>query len=226
MTTAPAIDRIRRRTGEGGVGFSWAVLSFVILAAAGAIGMALTQPWLFPSMGPTVMLMFGSADHPSSRPLNAFVGHAVGIVVGVGCLFLFGMEGKPSAPVAGLSVGYVLAASLSVALTMLILQLIKLPHAPAGATTMIISLGVIATPLGILSMAGALAFTILATFGLSWLLWRPKQPWKEEQKEPPKPVPAATPSPAPAPSPEPASGQTPGDADAPPAVRRRDIRRS
>jgi len=83
MSQAPAIDRIRERTGEGGVGFSWAVLSFVILAAAGAIGMALTQPWLFPSMGPTVMLMFGSAEHPSARPLNGFVGHAVGIVVGV-----------------------------------------------------------------------------------------------------------------------------------------------
>jgi CBS-domain-containing membrane protein len=205
MTQAPAIDRIRRRTGEGGVGFSWAVLSFVILAAAGAIGMALTQPWLFPSMGPTVMLMLGSAEHPSARPVNAFVGHAVGIVVGVGCLFLFGMEGKPSAPDAGLSVGYVLAAALSVALTMLILQLIRLPHAPAGATTRIFSLGVIATPLGILSMAGALAFTILATFGVSWLLWRPKQPWKPEEKD--------------APTPTPAEG-------APPPVRRRDIRRS
>ena len=210
MTQAPAIDRIRRRAGEGGVGFSWAVLSFVILAAAGAIGMALTQPWLFPSMGPTVMLMLGSADHPSSRPLNAFVGHAVGIVVGVGCLFLFGMEGKPSAPDAGLSLGYVLAAALSVALTMLILQLIKLPHAPAGATTMIISLGVIATPLGILSMAGALAFTILATFGLSWLLWRPQQPWKQEPEK--------------APTPTPDKAEAPSDGETPP-LRRRDARR-
>jgi CBS-domain-containing membrane protein len=215
MTQAPAIDRIRRRTGEGGVGLSWAVLSFVILAAAGAIGMALAQPWLFPSMGPTVMLMFGSAEHPSARPVNAFVGHAVGIVVGVGCLFLFGMEGKPSAPVAGLSVGYVLAGALSVAVTMLILQLIKLPHAPAGATTMIISLGVIATPLGILSMAGALAFTILAAFGVSWLLWRPRQPWKQEEKNAPQPIPAAAP----------AEGEPPAAGAAPP-LRRRDIRRS
>jgi hypothetical protein len=41
---------------------------------------------------------------------------------------------------------------------------------------MIISLGVIATPLGILSMAGALALTILAASGLAWLMRRPNRP--------------------------------------------------
>jgi hypothetical protein len=66
---------------------------------------------------------------------------------------------------------------------MLILQLIKLPHPPAGATTMIISLGVIATPIGILSMAAALAFTIAAAFGILWLLWRPKRPWAPEKRQ-------------------------------------------
>ncbi len=66
-----------------------------------------------------------------------------------------------------------LGGALSVALTMLILQLLKLPHPPAGATTLIISLGVIATPLGILSMAGALALTIVAASGISWVARRP-----------------------------------------------------
>jgi len=103
---------------------------------------------------------------------------------------------------------------------MLILQLIKLPHAPAGATTMIISLGVIATPMGILSMAGALAFTILATFGLSWLLWRPKQPWKHESEKDQAPAPGE----AEAPAPGKAEAPAPSDGEAPP-LRRRDTRR-
>jgi CBS-domain-containing membrane protein len=183
MSRSPIIERIRRRAGEAGVGITWAVLSFVILAASGAIGIALTLPWLFPSMGPTVMLMFGSPEDPSARPLNAAVGHAVGIIVGVGCLFVTGMNGQPSAPEAGLSPGYVIGGALSVALTMLILQLLKLPHPPAGATTMIISLGVIATPPGILSMAGALALTIVAAYGFSWLLSR-KEPAGREGSRP------------------------------------------
>lgn len=173
MSQTTIIERIRRRTGEAGVGITWAVVSFIILAASGAIGIALALPWLFPSMGPTLMLMFGSPEDPSARPLNAAVGHSVGIIVGIGCLFLTGMNGHPSAPVAGLSLGYVLGGALSVALTMLILQLLKLPHPPAGATTLIISLGVIATPLGILSMAGALALTIVAASGISWVARRP-----------------------------------------------------
>ncbi len=78
MSRPTIIERIRRRTGEAGVGITWAVVSFIILAASGAIGIALALPWLFPSMGPTVMLMFGSPEDPSARPLNAAVGHARG----------------------------------------------------------------------------------------------------------------------------------------------------
>jgi hypothetical protein len=64
----------------------------------------------------------------------------------------------------------VLAAAFSVAITAFVLSALKLPHPPAGATTMIISLGVIADPIGILSMASALAFVIIASWGLNVLL--------------------------------------------------------
>src|SRR4051812_35745201 len=117
MTSTSVLGRVKRRAGEIGAASYAAVLSLIVLAASGAIGLALASPWLFPSLGPTVMLFFGTPEHPSSRPLNAAVGHAVGIAAGVGCLFLFGMNGKPSAPSAGLTVGYVLAGALSVALT-------------------------------------------------------------------------------------------------------------
>jgi hypothetical protein len=48
-----------------------AVLSSIVLAASGAIGLALHAPWLFPSLGPTVMLFFESPQEKSSRPSNA-----------------------------------------------------------------------------------------------------------------------------------------------------------
>jgi CBS-domain-containing membrane protein len=164
------LSRLTARAGETGAGLYTGVLSLVVLAASGAIGLALSSPWLFPSLGPTVMLIFGSPREASSRPVNAAVGHAVALVAGVACLFLFGMNGKPSAPSAGLTVGYVLGGALSVALTALVLHLLKLQHPPAGATTLIVSLGVIATPVGILSMAAAIAFTIIAGWGLNWAL--------------------------------------------------------
>ena len=164
------LSRVTKRAGEAGAGVYTGVLSLVVLAASGAIGIALSSPWLFPSLGPTVMLIFGAPKEPSSRPLNAAAGHAVAIVAGVVCLLLFGLNGKPSAPSAGLTPGYVLAGAVSVALTALVLHLLKLPHPPAGATTLIVSLGVIATPLGILAMAAAIAFTIIVGWGLNWAL--------------------------------------------------------
>ena len=179
MSAPSILERATRRAGAAGAGVYVGVLSLVVLAASGAIGMLLTSPWLFPSLGPTVMVLFGTPREQSARPVDAAVGHGVGIVAGVLCLFLFGMNGKPSAVEAGLSLGYVLGGALSVALTAFVLHCLKLQHPPAGATTLIISLGVIATPLGILSMAAALAFTIAASWGLNWLLGeRPQGLWK------------------------------------------------
>jgi hypothetical protein len=42
------------------------MLSIVVLALAGAVGLVLHLPWLFPSLGPTVMLFFESPEQPSS----------------------------------------------------------------------------------------------------------------------------------------------------------------
>jgi HPP family protein len=170
MTDQTILERIRARAGSIGIGAYVGLLSLVVLATSGGIGLLLVTPWLFPSLGPTVMLIAGSPRHPSSRPLNAAVGHLVGIVAGAGCFYAFGLNGQPPAPVGGLTPAYVLAAALSVAITAFALQALKLPHPPAGATTLIISLGVIATPVGILTMAAAIAFTIAACWGVSLLL--------------------------------------------------------
>jgi hypothetical protein len=170
MSRPSVLERVSARAGALGAGAYVGVLSLVVLAASGAIGLLLVSPWLFPSLGPTVMVLFGTPRQRAARPLDATVGHGVGIVAGVLCLFVFGMNGKPSAPDAGLSLGYLLAGALSVALTAFVLHLLKLQHPPAGATTLIISLGVIATPVGILSMAAAIAFTIAACWGLNLLL--------------------------------------------------------
>lgn len=146
MARPPLIESIRQRAGGPGVAVTITVVCFVVLASSGVIGLLIATPWLFPSLGPTVMVMLGSPRDPSARPLNAMIGHGVGIAVGVGCLFLFGEAGHPSAPVAGLTWGYVLAGATSVALTALVLDMLERPHPPAGATTLIISLGIIATP--------------------------------------------------------------------------------
>ncbi|MDQ0755232.1 HPP family protein [Arthrobacter sp. B3I4] len=166
----PLLERLKARRTMLGPAVYAAVLSLVLLALSGVAGLALHLPWLFPSLGPTVMLFFESPDQPSSRPANTLVGHLTGLVMGVLCLYAVGLKGSPPAPVGGLSVAYVAAGALSVALTTLLLTWLRKPHPPAGATTLIVSLGILTTPPELLSMAGAVVLITAAGWGLNLLL--------------------------------------------------------
>lgn len=164
------LARARERFGELGAAAYAAILSLVVIALVGTIGLVSQLPWLFPSLGPTVMLFFESPRQPASRPLNTLVGHGVGILVGIGCLSMFGLFGHPAATIAGLDSRYLFSGALSVAVTTLILTLIKLPHPPAGASTLIVSLGILSTPPQLFSMVGAVVFITIIGWGLNILL--------------------------------------------------------
>ncbi|MFC7403449.1 HPP family protein [Citricoccus sp. GCM10030269] len=164
------LEWLKGRAGSVGAGVYAAMLSLVVLAGAGAVGLALHQPWLFPSLGPTVMLFFESPQMDSSRPRNSLVGHAVGLVAGIGALYVFGLQDAPSAPVGGLTGAYLLAGAVSVAVTTLVLTAIRTPHPPAGATTLIVSLGILTGPSAWASMAGAIVLITVVGWGLNVLL--------------------------------------------------------
>jgi HPP family protein len=162
------LSRVTSRAGEAGAGLYTGVLSLIVLAVSGAIGLALSSPWLFPSLGPTVMLFFQSPRQRASRPVNALVGHGVALAAGVLCLAVFGLFDDPSVPDAGLTPAYLAAGAVSVALTTGVLALLRLEHPPAGATTLIVSLGIIRGASGLLSMAGGVVLVVL----VGWLLDR------------------------------------------------------
>ena len=169
----PLAEVVQRR----GPGAAYAgLLSLVVLTISGLVGLLLKQPWLFPSLGPTVMIFFQSPRNAAARPLNTIVGHFVGIVVGLLCLLAVGQAGHPSAPVAGLNPQYLIAGVLSVGITTAVLTLVHLPHPPAGATTLIVSLGILQGAPALLSMAGAIVLiTVLGWAADRLLLGRPPQ---------------------------------------------------
>ena len=170
------LKTLKDKAGSVGAGLYAAVLSLVVLAGSGAVGLMLHQPWLFPSLGPTVMLFFESPDQKASRPLNSLVGHGVGLLAGAAVLYGLGLQDDPAAPSHGLTPAYLLAGVVSVALTTLVLTVIKIPHPPAGATTLIVSLGVLTTPGELASMAAAVVLITALGWGLNILLGaHPKQ---------------------------------------------------
>src|SRR3954468_2272045 len=84
-----------------------------VLLLAGFVGLGLRQPWLFPSLGPTLMMFFEAPSAATTRPVDVLVGHGVGILAGLAALTVFGLRTHPSAVQEGLSLSRVLAAALS-----------------------------------------------------------------------------------------------------------------
>ncbi len=153
------------------------VNGFVTIGLLGAIAALSGTPFVFPSLGPTAFLFFFSPSSPSATPRHAILGHAVGIACGYGALALFGLTHAGPATVVGVTPARVLAAALSFAATGALMVLLRAAHPPAGATTLLISLGALTRPthLVLIELAvGVLAvqaIVINRLAGLDYPLW-------------------------------------------------------
>jgi len=174
------VGRFETRWGPLGTGLVGLVGCGGALAAVGVIAWRSGLPWVFPSLGPTALLVFESPLRPQASPRHTLVGHGVAIVVGYACLVAFGLTSTPAATVSGFSPARVGAASLAVAMTTLLLHVLRSAHPPAGATTLIVSLGILRTVADLAVIAGAvLVVTVLGwTFnraaGIAVPVWSPR----------------------------------------------------
>lgn len=150
-------------------------ISMVLISA---IALLTHEPFVFPSLGPTAFLLFYAARNPVSSPYNTVIGHLVGVVAGYLSLLAMGLQ-NASADLTDVTWPRAGAAALSLSLTAGAMVLLNAPHPPAGATTLIISLGVLHTlpQMGIV-MAGVVVLVLQAEFvnwaaGVEYPLWRP-----------------------------------------------------
>lgn len=153
------------------------VASIGILAAA---AWATGSPFVFPSLGPTAFLFFYTPTAASAAPRNTIFGHLIGAISGYVALLLFGLTAAAPALETGVSAARVGAAALSLGLTSGLMVWLRVPHPPAGATTLIVSLGILRTPaqLAVLMLAVVLltvqGFVINRLAGIDYPLWRPR----------------------------------------------------
>lgn len=137
------------------------------------------SPFVFPSLGPTAFLFFYTPRAPSASPRNTLIGHTIGVLAGYFSLVVTGLTAAGPALAVGVSWPRVIAAALSLGLTAGLMVLFKSPHPPAGATTLIISLGILTKPwqLVLLLIAVVLlttqAFVINRSAGIPYPLWNP-----------------------------------------------------
>lgn len=150
------------------------LISIAIMSAA-AWGTG--QPFIFPSLGPTAFLFFYTPSAPAASPRNALGGHLVGVLAGYLALVVFGLTDAGPAVAEGVSAARVGAAALSLGLTSGVMVWLRVPHPPAGATTLIISLGILRTPWQLVVLMAAVGLLTLQAIlinrlaGLDYPFW-------------------------------------------------------
>jgi len=107
----------------------------------GALSMLLSEPLLIPAVGGSVYMVLSAPEAETSAPKNVLVGHAVAASVGWLVLAIFGLRGVPGGQTAALSWTRIAAIAVSLALTNGFLRWARCSHGPAGASTMIVSIG-------------------------------------------------------------------------------------
>lgn len=159
----------------------WAVfvllMGFISIAILAVVAMVSHTAFVFPSLGPTAILFFFHPMSASASPRHALYGHAIGILCGYGSLALLGLQRAGSEMSGIISARRLFAVALSLAATAFFMVLLKVAHAPAGATTLLISLGIITRPFDLLVIEIAVALLCLQALsinrlaGLNYPLW-------------------------------------------------------
>ncbi|MGB8967142.1 MAG: HPP family protein [Candidatus Cybelea sp.] len=148
---------------------------FVAMLVSGALAILTGRPFLFPSLGPSAIMLFGNPLEAASSPRNVLVGHFIGAGSGYAGLAATGLLGVPFT--ATMDGHRVLAAAIALALTAALTIATRSEHPPAGATTLIVSLGILPWLVDYLVIMFAVAaLTLLALIvnrlrGVNYPIW-------------------------------------------------------
>ena len=160
------------------MGFFALVNGIISIAVMSTAALVTGAPFIFPSLGPTAFLHFYTPTAPAASPRNTIIGHAIGAGAGYLALVIFGLTDAGPALVEGVAWDRVGAAALSLGLTSGLMVWLRAPHPPAGATTLIVSLGILPDPvdLAVLMLAVAAlvgqAYVINHLAGIDYPRWR------------------------------------------------------
>lgn len=122
----------------------------LLLSTTGLLAWLSGLPMLFPSLGPSAFVLALFQDSEAATPRRVIGSHAIGVVAGLATYHLLaGGVTMTSAMEPGSLEGLRLAASgvLATVVTVAGMLATDTRHPPACATTLIVSLGVLSTPL-------------------------------------------------------------------------------
>lgn len=152
--------------------------SLLAIALSGLAAWAFDEPLLFPSLGATAFLFFETPMAEVASPRNAIIGHGVAIVAAMVAIAVFGLLDAPSAYETGVVPARIGAVALAVALTGGTLRLLRAAHPPAGATTIIVSSGLLDKPEQLVAVAVGVVLLTIAGVTLNRVMGVPAPAWR------------------------------------------------
>jgi len=159
---------MRRRVGTS----LYAGLLFTVL---GAIAWGSAQPFIFPSLGPTAFVLAFDRRSQRTRTYRIVGSHLIGGIAGLLAWSVVAAGVSITAVPPPLSVeGFRLTASATVSIVLTSWTMIATDtiHPPACATTLIVSLGLLSTPLRVGIIVGSVTILVLFHAGVLSLFRR------------------------------------------------------
>ena len=160
------------------------VNGFLSIALLALLAVVTGVPFVFPSLGPTAYQLFFSPRAESSAPRNTLIGHFIGLVCGYAGFRVAGMPVSTALASGDFDWRPVVAAALSLGSTAALMILLKASHPPAGATTLIVSLGIITKLPYLSSIEIAVLVLTVQAFCINRLAGLPYPVWKAPRLSP------------------------------------------
>jgi len=172
-------DWLYKKWGNRGNAIYTFVGGLLTIALSGSLAWALKEPLVFPSLGATAFLFFETPMAEVASPRNTLIGHYTGALVATLWLFVFGLQDHPNVLVMGegFTPERAAAVALSVACTGGVLRLLRAAHPPAGATTVIVSVGFLHTAEQLAVLAAGVALLTVTAHLTNRVLGVPAPRW-------------------------------------------------
>jgi CBS domain-containing membrane protein len=126
---------------------AWSALApMALILIPTVLAIVVDSAFLFVSLGPIILQAIERPLAPASSPRSTILGNGIALAVGYACLAAFGLRAAPSSLDAGVTVTRAAAAVVAIGATGALITLVRAIHPPAGATTLLVTLGIVKDP--------------------------------------------------------------------------------
>ncbi len=146
--------------------FLHSIASMIILGTAAHL-----TSWslIFPSLGPTIFLIFYAPSSAMSAPRNTIAAHVAGAFIGWACFQVLLFMDPSAASLPHTALPRIITASIALGFCGILMSLSGIVHPPAASTTLVAGLGMINSPMTVAFMTMALILLCMLAWTMHWL---------------------------------------------------------